>query len=96
MTTEEFMANPIYDAIREHGKEMGYCAKKSRVFRLLALNFYKNSKDVSFAGRANQILFEILEEDTVNPKGQRSLDEGMKSPFLDEIILEFEGNNKSL
>ena len=94
MTSEEFMANPIYDPIREHGKEMGYCAKKSRLFRLLAVNFYKKSKDVSFAGRANQILFEILEEDTINPKGQRSLSEGMKSPFLDEIILGFEGNKQ--
>jgi hypothetical protein len=94
MTSKEFMANPIYDRIRNHGKEMGYCSKKSRLFRLLAVNFYKNSKDVSFAGRANQILFEILEEDAVNPKGQRTLDEGMKSPFLGEILLGFEGNKQ--
>lgn len=94
MTSEEFMANPIYDPIRNHGKEMGYCSTKSRLFRLLAVNFYKNSKDVSFAGRANQILFEILEEDLVNPKGQRTLSEGMKTPFLHEILLGFEGNKQ--
>lgn len=94
MTSKEFMANPIYDPIRNHGKEMGYCAKKSRLFRLLAVNFYKNSKDVSFAGRANQILFEILEEDTINPKGQRTLSEGMKSPFLSEILPGFDGNKQ--
>lgn len=94
MTSEEFMANPIYDPIRNHGKEMGFCARKSRLFRLLAVNFYNNSKDVSFAGRANQILFEILEEDTINPKGQRTLTEGIKSPFLHEILLGFEGNKQ--
>lgn len=94
MTSKEFYANPIYDRIREHGKEMGYCALKSRYFRQLAVQFYRNSKDVSFAGRANQILLEILDEDTLNPKGQRTLDEGMKSPFLNEILVGFEGNKQ--
>jgi|GEM_PF-1271285 len=96
MTSEEFMENPIYDRIRDHGKEMGYCAIKSRQFRLLAVQFFRKSKDVSFAGRANKILLEILEEDTVNPKGQRTLEEGMKSPFLGEILLGFEGNKYRL
>lgn len=92
MTSKEFYANPIYDRIRDHGKEMGYCASKSRFFRQLAVEFYKNSKEVSFAGRANKILLEILEEDTLNPKGLRTLDEGMQSPFLNEILIGFEGN----
>ena len=97
MTSKEFMENPVYDRIREHGKEMGYCARKSRIFRLLAVQFYKNSKEVSFAGRSNKILLEILEEDNLNPKGKRTLEEGMKSPFLHEILLGFEGNkNKPL
>lgn len=91
MTSKEFMANPIYDRIREHGKEMGYASRKSRIFRLLAVQFYKKSKDVSFAGRANKIILEILKEDHINPKGKRTLEEGMKSPFLSEIIIGFEG-----
>ncbi len=94
MTSKEFYANPIYDRIRDHGKEMGYCALKSRAFRQLAVQFYRNSKDVSFAGRANQILLEILDEDTLNPKGQRTLEEGLKSPFLNEILVGFEGNKQ--
>lgn len=97
MTSKEFMANPIYDQIREHGKEMGYASRKSRIFRLLAVQFYQKSKDVSFAGRANKIILEILKEDTQNPKGKRTLEEGMRSPFLQEILLGFEGNkNKPL
>ena len=97
MTSKEFMANPIYDRIREHGKEMGYASRKSRIFRLLAVQFYKKSKDVSFAGRANKIILEILKEDSLNSKGKRTLEEGMKSPFLHEILLGFEGNkNKPL
>lgn len=97
MTSKEFMANPIYDRIREQGKEMGYASRKSRIFRLLAVQFYKKSKDVSFAGRANKIILEILKEDFLNPKGQRTLEEGIKSPFLSEIIIGFEGcSNKPL
>ena len=97
MTSKEFMANPIYDRIRDHGKEMGYASRKSRIFRQLAVQFFKKSKDVSFAGRANKIILEILKEDSLNPKGKRTLEEGMKSPFLHEILLGFEGNkNKPL
>ena len=94
MTSDEFYANPIYDRIRDQGKEMGYCAKKSQQFRQLAVQFYRNSKDVSFAGRANQILLEILNEDSLNPKGHRTLEEGLKSPFLNEILVGFEGNKQ--
>ncbi|REG98258.1 hypothetical protein [Flavobacterium aquicola] len=97
MTSKEFMENPIYDRIREQGKEMGYASGKSRIFRLLAGQFYKKSKDLSFAGRANKIILEILKEDNHNPKGKRTLEEGMKSQFLHEILLGFEGNkNKPL
>lgn len=92
LTTKEFMANPIYGKVRNHGKEMGYCSKKSRIFRLLAVQFYKKSKEVSFAGRANKILLEILGEDLINPKGERTLEEGMKSSYINEILIGFEGN----
>jgi hypothetical protein len=92
LTSEEFKENPIFDRIRQQGKEMGYCALKSRQFRALAKLFFDKSKEGSFAGRANKILLEILEEDTINPKGERTLEEGMKSPFLSEILIGFEGN----
>lgn len=92
LTSEEFKKNPIFDRIRQQGKEMGYCAIKSRQFRMLAVQFFKKSKEGSFAGRANKILLEILAEDNLNPTGQRTLEEGMKSPFLNEILVGFEGN----
>lgn len=97
MTSKEFMENPVYERIREQGKEMGYASVKSRIFRMLAAEFFKKSKEVSFAGRANKIILEIMNEDNLNPKGKRTLEEGMKSPFLHEILIGFEGNkNKPL
>ena len=73
ITKEQFANNPIFNPIIEHGTEFGSCVLKSRVFRLLAKQFYDNAKEVSFAGRVNQLLFEILEEDTTNKKGTNQL-----------------------
>lgn len=94
LTTKEFMTNPIYEKVRNHGKEMGYSSKKSKVFRQLAVQFYNNAKEVSSAGRANKVMLEILEEDTINPKGKRTLEEGMKSSLINEILVGFEGNKQ--
>ncbi len=92
ITKEKFANNPIFNPIREHGTEFGSCVLKSRVFRLLAKQFYDNAKEVSFAGRVNQLLFEILEEDTTNKKGERKLEIGLQIPGLHEILINFEAN----
>ena len=47
---------------------------------------------MSFAGRVNQLLFEILEEDTTNKKGERKLEIGLLNPELHEILVNFEAN----
>ena len=92
ITKEQFANNPIFNPIIEHGTEFGSCVLKSRVFRLLAKQFYDKAKEVSFAGRVNQLLFEILEEDTTNKKGERKLEIGLLNPELHEILVNFEAN----
>lgn len=92
ITKEQFANNPIFNHIIEHGTEFGSCVRKARVFRLLAKQFYDKAKEVSFAGRVNQLLFEILEEDTTNKKGERKLEIGLQIPELHEILVNFEGN----
>ncbi|MQP52037.1 MULTISPECIES: hypothetical protein [unclassified Flavobacterium] len=92
ISKEQFANNPIFNPIREHGTEFGSCVIKSRIFRLLAKQFYDKAKEVSFAGRVNQLLFEILEEDTTNKRGERKLEIGIQTPELDEILVNFEGN----
>ena len=69
ITKKQFKENPIFGRIWEHGTEFGCCVRKSRIFRLLAKQFYDKAKEVSFAGRVNKLLFEILEEDTENKIG---------------------------
>lgn len=79
ITKKQFAENPIYDFIKKQSSEFGYCVNKSRVFRQLAKPLFDRAKEVSFAGRVNQLLFEILEEDTLNPKGKRTLEQGLIS-----------------
>ncbi len=92
VTKKQFAENKVFDKIRQHSTEFGNCAKKSITFRQLAKQFYDKAKEVSFAGRVNQILFEILEEDTSQPIGARKLENGLQIPKLDQILVNFEGN----
>jgi hypothetical protein len=92
ITPEQFKNNPIFDRIRHQATEFGQCSKKSVLFRFIANRFNRLAKDVSFAGRTNKMLFEILEEDTTQPKGQRTLLEGLKTKEGKQILIGFESN----
>lgn len=50
------------------------------------------AKDGSIAGRANKLLFEILQEDTTQPQGKRTLAEGLKTSDGKELLPLFESN----
>lgn len=92
VTSEQFKNNPIFDRIRHQGTEFGQCSKKSVLFRQIANRFNRLAKEVSFAGRVNKLLFEILEEDSTQPRGQRTLIEGLKTTDGKEILIGFESN----
>ena len=92
VTAKEFKNNPVFDRIRNHSQEFGHCATKSALFRQLVVRFNDNAKDGSFAGRANKLLFDILQEDTTQPQGKRTLAEGLKTSDGKEALLFFESN----
>lgn len=92
VTAEEFKNNPIFDRIRNQGMEFGQCVKKAALFRQLAARFNSLAKDGSVAGRTNKLLFEILQEDTTQPQGKRTLTEGLKTSAGKEYLLFFESN----
>jgi hypothetical protein len=92
VTSEEFKNNPVFDAIRNQGQEFGHCVKKAALFRQLAAAFNILAKDGSVAGRTNKLLFEILQEDTTQPPGKRTLIEGLKTAEGKEYLVGFESN----
>ncbi|WP_367757330.1 hypothetical protein [Flavobacterium sp. WC2430] len=93
ITAKEFKNNPIFDRIRNQGQEFGGCVRKSVIFRQLASRFNERAKEGSFAGRANKLLFEILQEDTTQPQGKRTLAEGLKTTNGKDFLLLFESNS---
>jgi hypothetical protein len=92
ISKEQFRDNPIYEPIKKHGIEFGNCSTKSRVFRLLAKQFYDQAKEGSFAGRVNSLLFDILEEDLNNKHGERKVVNGLKTTEGQDLLLNFEAN----
>jgi hypothetical protein len=92
VTSEEFKRNPIFTKVKNHGKEFGRAAKKGQNFRALALYFNKRAKDGSYSGRGNKLMFEIIEEDSSNPHGERTFEKGMENPETRNYFVGFEGN----
>jgi len=92
VTSAEFKNNPIYDRIRNHGKEMGYCAQKGKIFGILAKAFTDRAKEVSSAGRINQLFLALLTEDTQHTTGQRTLEGALQSVDAPHYFIGFEAN----
>lgn len=92
VSPEQFKSNPIYQKIRNQGTEFGHCAKMGGQFRMLTHQFNLRAKDGSFAGRANKLLFEILQEDTDNEQGKRTVANGIDAPDGKPQFVGFEGN----
>lgn len=92
ITTKQFLTDPVFERQRSHRWEWKQTIEKANVFRRLASHFFANAKEVSSAGRSNKLIFEILQEDTVNPHGQRQVAEGLNTPDGKELLLYFEAN----
>ena len=92
VTSEEFKRNPIFAKVRNHGKEFGLAVKKAQSFRMIAHYFNDRAKDGSFAGRANKLMLEIIQEDTSNLSGDRTFENGILAPDAISYFIGFEGN----
>lgn len=92
VSSEEFKRNPIFNKVKNHGKEFGRAIKKAQSFRAIAHHFFNRAKDGSFAGRANKLMFEIIEEDTQNVHGERTFENGIQSEDAISFPIGFEGN----
>ncbi len=92
VTSEEFKRNPVFANVRNHGKEFGRAVKKAQRFRRIAHYFNNRAKDGSFAGRANKLMLEIIQEDTSNMSGERTFENGILVPDAITYFIGFEGN----
>ncbi len=92
VTSEQFKNYPCFQKVKNHGKEFGRCVRKAQIFRQLAFHFNDRAKDGSFSGRCNKLMLDILNEDLVNPEGERTVEKGMESSDAANYFIGFEGN----
>jgi len=92
VSSEEFKRNPIFTKVKNHGKEFGRAVKIARQFRALVHYFNNRAKDGSFAGRANKLILEVIQEDTKNPHGLRTFEKGIQTEDVKNYFIGFEGN----
>jgi hypothetical protein len=92
ISKEAFKNNPVFNKVKNHGKEFSRAINNAKTFRAIAYPFFNRAKDGSFAGRANKLMFEIIEEDTTNPHGERTLENGLLSKEAKTYPTGFEGN----
>lgn len=91
-TKKSFKKNPIFETIKKHNLEFALCAKKAAVFRRVVQPFYTQAKDGSIAGRSIQLLFAIVKEDLLHPRGTRQVTNGLQSQDALDFLIGFEGN----
>lgn len=92
VTSEEFKRNPNFLKVRNHGREFGRAVNKAKIFRLIAHSYCTRAKDGSFAGRANKLMLEIIQEDCSNPIGERTFENGILGADAKSYFIGFEGN----
>ncbi len=92
VSSEEFKRNPIFNKVKNHGKEFGRCTKKAQSFRFVAHYFNNRAKDGSFAGRSNRLMLDVMNEDETSVHGERTVEIGMQSKDAKEYFIGFEGN----
>ena len=92
ITSKQFYENPIFDPIRNQSKEFGHAIHIGKIVRLLFKPFFERAKDGAFAGRVHKLLLEVLTEDEMNPHGERTVANGLKTETGKSFLLNFQGN----
>lgn len=92
VSSKEFMKNPVFQKVKNHGREFGRCTAKAQNFRQIAVRFNNRAKDSSFPGRANKLMLDVLNEDFDNAHGERTVEKGMESADARSYYIGFEGN----
>src|SRR5690606_37866210 len=90
--TSRFMTDPVFTNARNHGKEWGEASRFARILCRLGKHFFDHAKEGSFAGRANKLMFDVMQYDTINARGSRSVVSGLQTQNGKEELIGFEGN----
>jgi hypothetical protein len=72
--------NPRYSKIKETNEEFGRASTDGKLIRNAITSSIYSLRDYRLSSRITQCIFKILEHDKCNPRGKRTVSEGLKSP----------------
>jgi hypothetical protein len=88
--------NPRYIKIKQINEDFGLASRTGKRLRQAVLATFCRTKDYRISARMTQYMFKVLEQDKINPKGKRTIAEGLKSPEGKAVMKTFNFNIDSL
>lgn len=92
-TAETLQSDPRFEKMKNGSTDFAHCSKKARVFHKLVRPFNKLATGVTYISRVIRMFRELLDFDTLNPPGSRSLVNALQHP---EALLRMEGFESNL
>jgi hypothetical protein len=92
ITKSKIKNNPRYIKIKQVNEEFGLASRTGKQFRRTVLATIHGTRDFRVSSRVTQCMFKILEQDKINPRGKRTIAEGLKSPEGKAILKSFNFN----
>ena len=87
----KFLTDPSFESARENASEFGRAGTAGKTIRFALKNLVQVAKDNRMASRMLKKLREVMDADTVSPRGQRNLTDG-NIKLLEKF--EFNGNSQ--
>ncbi|GAA4074121.1 hypothetical protein GCM10022389_19580 [Flavobacterium cheonanense] len=95
ISKKRIMNDPAFARTRENGAEFSHSAKMSQLLRHSVSTLVDHAKDSRTSSRLNQIMSRIKNMDTVNVRGERTVQEGLNNPVGIQELTGFDFNKHS-
>ena len=95
ISKKRIMNDPAFARTRENGAEFSHSAKMAQLLRHSVSTLVDNAKDSRTSSRLNQIMSRIKNMDTVNVRGERTVQEGLNNPVGIQELIGFDFNKNS-
>ena len=87
VSADKIANDPAFQRTRENGEEFGRAGKAGKLLRNSIRAMLQNASDSRMVSRLTQKMVEVVQEDAVNPRGQRNVIDGEA-----ELLAGFEFN----
>lgn len=86
---ENFEENPNYAKVRQNSSEFGHCSKAGKLLRQTLQPFIGDCGDKYMYQKFAKIMTQLKDLDSINPKGQRRIENGIATEAGKSILPDF-------